>query len=63
MHIGKNGNPFFGGGGSHRLAMAICLEVEFIPIQVGLIHEDFVLNGWREKYKFTQNYLKRKSIS
>ncbi len=35
IHIGPNGELFFGGNGNHRLAIALILEVESIPVQLG----------------------------
>ncbi len=37
MHIGPGGQPFFGGNGFHRLAMAKALELERIPACVGVV--------------------------
>lgn len=38
FHIGRDGNPIFGGGGHHRLAIALILGIERIPAQLGVIH-------------------------
>ena len=40
IHIGRHNNPIFGGGGCHRLAMAITLGIDEIPAQVGVVHPD-----------------------
>ncbi|MGM0769377.1 MAG: hypothetical protein ACQEV6_15255 [Pseudomonadota bacterium] len=37
FHLGPDGVPVFGGGGTHRFAMAIALELT-IPAQLGLVH-------------------------
>ncbi len=58
IHIGRSGQPIFGGGGSHRLAMAIRLNVKKIPVQIGLIHEDFIGTGWDELHKLTVAWVK-----
>ena len=41
VHIGPKGNVYFGGGGSHRLAIAKILGIEF-PAQIGVVHEDAI---------------------
>lgn len=40
IHIGKNGKPYFGGGGFHRLAMAKVLKLNVIPACLGVIDKD-----------------------
>lgn len=40
FHVGPKGEPFFGGKGNHRLAIALALELPFIPAQLGCTHED-----------------------
>lgn len=37
VHIGKGGQPYFGGNGFHRLCIAKVLELEKIPACVGLV--------------------------
>ena len=37
MHIGPEGEPFFGGGAHHRFAMAYVLNITF-PAKIGLVH-------------------------
>jgi hypothetical protein len=49
IHIGKNGEPFFGSCGNHRLAMAIILELERIPAWLGLVDKDAIKH--LEKYR------------
>jgi len=51
IHIGKEGKPYFGGSGFHRLAMAKVLKLERIPAYVGLVHYNSIpyLNKYREK--------------
>jgi hypothetical protein len=46
IHIGRHNNPIFGGGGCHRLAMAIILGIDEIPAQVGVVHPR-ALAQWR----------------
>jgi hypothetical protein len=41
VHFDRYGDPIFAGGGWHRLMIAKILQIELIPIQVGLIHQDF----------------------
>lgn len=38
VHVGRRGQPVFGGGGWHRLAIARILELQTAPAQVGFIH-------------------------
>ena len=37
IHIGPEGEPFFGGGAHHRFAMAYVLNIPF-PAKIGLVH-------------------------
>ena len=38
VHIGPDGTPYFGKKGHHRLAIAIALKIEIIPVQLGFVH-------------------------
>ena len=38
IHIGPDGEFYFGGNGNHRLAIALVLELDEIPAQLGSIH-------------------------
>lgn len=38
VHVGLDGELFFGGNGNHRLAMALALELDVIPAQLGTVH-------------------------
>jgi tetratricopeptide (TPR) repeat protein len=38
IHLGQSGEPIFGGGGHHRLAIAKVLGIKQIPAQVGCVH-------------------------
>jgi len=40
IHIGKGCQPYFGGGGFHRLAMAKVLKLDKIPACLGVIDKD-----------------------
>lgn len=40
VHIGPDGEPYLGMGGLHRFAIALVLELEEIPAQVGIVHKD-----------------------
>jgi hypothetical protein len=46
LHFGRTGAPLFGGGGTHRLAIAKILGLRIVPAQVGVVHEDAV-QLWR----------------
>lgn len=46
LHVGADGEPVFGNGGCHRLAMARALELPEIPAQLGVVHPD-ALRTWR----------------
>lgn len=39
VHIGPDGQPYFGGKGTHRLAMAIAAELPCFPAQLGCVHQ------------------------
>jgi hypothetical protein len=38
IHIDRTGKPVFGGGGSHRLALAKFYQMERVPGKMGVIH-------------------------
>lgn len=40
IHIDRNANFIFGGGGCHRLAIAKILQLKVIPAQVGVVHKE-----------------------
>lgn len=42
VHIGKGGQPYFGGNGFHRLCIAKVLELEKIPACVGLVDHNAI---------------------
>ena len=42
IHIGKQGELIFGGGGCHRLAISQKLNLPFIPCQIGVVHAQFL---------------------
>lgn len=42
IHIGSDGEPYFGGSGFHRLAMAKVLELRQMPAYVGLVDKDSI---------------------
>ncbi len=46
VHFDRSGEPGFGGGGCHRLALAKILKLQLIPVQVGVVHLEAV-NVWR----------------
>jgi hypothetical protein len=50
VHIGRNGEIIFGGGGCHRLAIAQKLGLKNIPAQIGVVHTEF-LRDHLEKLK------------
>lgn len=49
VHIGTNGETFFGGNGFHRLSIAKVLELEKIPACVGLVDRGAIKS--LEKYR------------
>jgi len=57
IHIGKDGEPFFGSCGNHRLAMAIILGFEKIPAWIGLVDKDSIkyLDMYREPPESEKN--------
>jgi hypothetical protein len=42
VHIGPEGKPVFGRKGHHRLAMALCLRLQSIPVQIGVVHDSAI---------------------
>jgi hypothetical protein len=49
VHIGRDGELFFGGNGFHRLAIAKVLELEKIPACVGLVDRNAL--NYLEEYR------------
>ena len=49
VHIGTDGELFFGGNGFHRLAIAKVLELKKIPACVGLVDRNAL--GYLDKYR------------
>ena len=41
IHIGPNGVPYFGMGGTHRFAIALTLDI-VMPAQLGIIHKSAI---------------------
>lgn len=39
VHIGPDG-PVFGGGGTHRLIIGQLLDIQLVPVQIGVVHPD-----------------------
>ena len=54
IHIGRNGEPIFGGSGCHRLSIARALHLEKIPCELGIVHPD-ALNSSNYKKIIQQN--------
>lgn len=52
IHIGPEGELFLGGGGYHRFAMALILNLDLVPAQVGCVYKESIpyLDQLREKY-------------
>lgn len=50
VHVDRNGDIIFGRSGCHRIAIAIILQLQAIPVQVGVVHEN-ALSYWRSFYK------------
>lgn len=42
FHIGPGGEPFFGGKGHHRLAMALALGQPVVPAQIGAVYREAI---------------------
>lgn len=38
IHLNHLSEPLWGGGGSHRLSMAMILDLTYIPAQIGYVH-------------------------
>lgn len=50
VHFGEDGQPYFGGNGFHRLAIAKILKLEKIPVCVGIVDKHSIdkLNQFRK---------------
>jgi len=55
VHISRDGEIIFGGGGCHRMAIAQKLGLTKIPAQIGVVHIDFLKN--HQKLKKLRNNL------
>ena len=48
IHINRDGEPVFGGGGHHRFGICRYLEIPLVPAQLGHVHDSAVKSGvWR----------------
>ena len=47
IHIGRENNLIFGGGGCHRLAIAKILKLKSIPALLGIVHLEAIKN-WHQ---------------
>jgi hypothetical protein len=45
VHIARDGTPLRDGGGMHRFALAVVLDLPLVPAQLGVIHPDAVKAG------------------
>jgi len=45
VHFDRIGRPMRFGGGFHRFSIARLAKLPYIPVQVGVVHEDFVKSG------------------
>ncbi|MFO8030707.1 MAG: hypothetical protein R6U28_12675 [Cyclonatronaceae bacterium] len=53
IHIGPEGELIFSETGSHRLGIALLLNLQIIPVQIGVVHSKAIplLDGYRKKTK------------
>lgn len=49
LHIGRTGEPVFGGAGYHRFAIARILDLERVPAQLGMVHPE-ALATWKARF-------------
>ncbi len=47
VHIDERGNPIAGGGGWHRLGMALALDLPEFPAQIGMVHPQAIPEAQR----------------
>lgn len=45
FHVDRDGQPFFGSLGIHRIAIAQLAELSSIKVMVGFVHENAIHNG------------------
>lgn len=57
VHIGRDGEIIFGGGGCHRLAISQKLGLKKIPAQIGVIHIDFLKNHYQKLKTLRSSHL------
>lgn len=51
VHIARNGELLFGGGGWHRLAIAQILNLKTIPVQLGVVHANAIKKGHLRQWR------------
>lgn len=51
VHIARDGTPLRVGGGMHRFAIAVMLELKKVPAQLGVIHIDALRSGALERLR------------
>lgn len=53
VHVGRYGDLIFGLGGCHRLSIAKILELDQIPVQLGVVHKS-AISYWNKQAKITR---------
>jgi hypothetical protein len=49
VHVARSGAPIFGGGGCHRLGLALVLQLPAVPVQIGVVHR-MAVRSWRDGF-------------
>ena len=57
VHIGRDGEIIFGGGGCHRMAISQKLGLKKIPAQIGVIHIEFLKNHYQKLKTLRSSHL------
>lgn len=60
VHVDRNGDVVFGGGGWHRLVISMLLGLESIPAQMGVVHTD-AIHSWQKYRRANSKVVERAS--
>ena len=58
IHFGRNGDLIFAHAGYHRLALANFKQIKIIPVAIGAVHRQSIINGKFQEFILRSNALK-----
>jgi len=58
IHFGRNGDLIFAHAGYHRLALANYKQIKIIPVAIGAVHKQSIINGKFQEFMLRSNAFK-----